>query len=412
MKNIHVLSLILCMHSTAYSMNLWDAVAKDQPKQNSLLTAEQEEELWRNLEKNLHNVPLKQNNQNAANVSQSVQKEDQPIAPKQNRYLKTRTPQKKSLLIPVTAKQNNQPALPDWKGMYSQLCIDYKNILKNKLEEYKKADISITPWSMHKLIKIGTTITKQNFLTLKSAIHTIRDEEGNVFLHHAVEKNDESTVSWLSLKSNGFYLSLHRNNGQTPFDLCIKKLLPEIPNDATKTATRKIFDILAKNILSSSKDRYLSQIIALQLKHKKYGTEFIVDQNLLQALIPSSPQKSLSNYYRDAQEEKDGYTFTHVFATQCKADDLFELVKKDQISFEKDKHNYTALDYALSALHSYIHNETNRAKFPDVCQKASCCVYILLNYAKELAQKGSQDVPADISDFGPCCEKHTLSKVI
>jgi hypothetical protein len=321
-----------------------------------------------------------------------------------------------SILLCIHSTGYGMHALPDWKGVHQQLCVNYQNILKNKLEEYKKADISITPWSMHKLIKIGTTITKQGFLTLKSTIHIIRDAEDSTFLHHAVEKNDESTVSWISSKSNGFYLSLHRKNGQTPFDLCIKKLLPEIPNDATKAATRKIFDILAKNIakniLSSMKDRCLSQIIALQLKHKKYGTEFIVDQNLLQALMPRTPQKSLSNYYRDAQEEKDGYTFTHVFATQCKADDLFELVKKDQISFEKDKHNYTALDYALSALHRYIHNETNRAKFPDVCQKASCCVYILLNYTKALAQKGSQDVPANMSDFGPCCEKHTLSKAI
>lgn len=174
-------------------MNLWDAIAKDQPKQNSLLTAEQEEELWRNLEKNLHNVPLKQNNQNAVNISQSVQKEDQSIAPKQNKYLKTRTPKQKLQLSPVTNKQNNQPALPYW-GMHSQLVNDYKNILKNKLEEYKKADISITPWSMHKLIKIGTAITKQNLLTLKSTIHTICDKEHNTFLHHAVEKNDESTA--------------------------------------------------------------------------------------------------------------------------------------------------------------------------------------------------------------------------
>ena len=140
-------------------MNLWDAIAKDQPKQNSLLTAEQEEELWRNLEKNLHNVPLKQNNQNAVNISQSVQKEDQSIAPKQNKYLKTRTPKQKLQLSPVTNKQNNQPALPYW-GMHSQLVNDYKNILKNKLEEYKKADISITPWSMDELVKVGQIITK------------------------------------------------------------------------------------------------------------------------------------------------------------------------------------------------------------------------------------------------------------
>ncbi len=311
------------------------------------------------------------------------------------------------LVLCTHSTTHGMHALPDWRGMHSQLCTDYKNILKNKLEEYKEADISITPWSMHKLVKIGTTITKQNFLTLKVAIHTICDKESNAFLHCAVEKNDESTVQWLSSGSNSFYFSRRGKNRQTPFDLCIKKLLPEIPNDATKATTRKIFNILTKKILSNERDRCLSQIIVLQLKHKKYGSEFRVNQYL---------ETSLSSYYQKAQEEKDGYTFTHVFATQCKADDLFELVKKDRISFKKDKHNYTALDYALSALHKYTQpqQETLITKFPHILQQASCCVYILLNYAKSLAQKGAQDVPdvSDMSDFGPCCEKHTLLKDI
>jgi len=312
-------------------------------------------------------------------------------------------------------------ALPDWRSVHRQLIGDYKKILRTKLEEYKDTDISITPWNMTKLLNIGETITKQDILNVKSILHTTYDNENNSFLHHAVEKNDESTVQWLAAQSNILYLSPHEKNGQTPFDLCIKKLLPEVPNNATKAITRKIFDILVKKVFLDEREHYLSQIIVLQLKHKKYGSEFKVDQYLLERLVvPHALKKTLSDYYRDAQrdaqEEKDGYTFTHVFATQCKADDLFELVKKDQVSFKKDKNNYTALDYALSALHKYIQpqQETDITQFPDVLQQASCCVYILLNYAKALAQRGIQNAPdvSDISDFGPCCEKHTLLKAI
>jgi hypothetical protein len=306
-------------------------------------------------------------------------------------------------------------ALPDWRSVHRQLIGDYKKILRTKLEEYKDTDISITPWNMTKLLNIGETITKQDILNVKSILHTTYDNENNGFLHHAVEKNDVSIVQWFAAQSNVSHLSPRGKNGQTPFDLCIKKLLPEVPNDATKAITRRIFDVLVRKTLSFKKEYYWSQISVLQLKHKKYGSEFKV--NLLEGLsLPDTIKKILSNYYRDAQEEKDGYTFTHVFATQCKADDLFELVKKDQISFKKDKHNYTALDYALSALHKYIQpqQETCITQFPDVLQQASCCVYILLNHAKALAQKEIQNAPdvSDISDFGPCCEKHTLLKAI
>ncbi|HLW72831.1 MAG TPA: hypothetical protein VKR54_02170, partial [Candidatus Babeliales bacterium] len=58
-----------------------------------------------------------------------------------------------SALICISAtlhamEQNNQLALPDWRGVHGQLIGDYKKILRTKLEEYKDTDISITPWNM------------------------------------------------------------------------------------------------------------------------------------------------------------------------------------------------------------------------------------------------------------------------
>ena len=249
-------------------------------------------------------------------------------------------------------EQNNQLALPDWKGMHNQLCTDYKNILKNKLEEYKNTDFSTTPLNMKKLLKIGTIITKfsPSYLMYEIFLNTC-DAQNNSFFHIAVEKNDISRAKWLSGKiGNGQYLTTN-NDGQTPFDLCIKKLLPyDVDNRASeRTIARQIFDIMLSDIgklriVPHLKEKCLTTIINLQLQWYGYGIPFNVDPDLLTKLLKAEKLEKepslISRLYREATLE-NGRTLTHVFVSHFKTDALFELVKKDQVSFAKD--NPTAL---------------------------------------------------------------------
>ena len=235
------------------------------------------------------------------------------------------------------ASQSVQLVLPDWKSMHNRLEDDYQGYLKNRLKEYKKTYIITTSWNMDELVKVGEVITKQDAATLKSVIYTTRDEEDNVFLHYAVEKNDESTVQWILSSRQDDYSLEKRKDGQTPFDLCIKKLLPEV-DEEKKVTVRKIFDMMLAHIAQyttsgNQKSSCLSQIIDLQLKYIRVGTEFIVEQDLLQKLVPNNSELSLSNYYQKAQDEK-GFTFAHALVED--PDKLFELIKKNYVSFAKD----------------------------------------------------------------------------
>jgi hypothetical protein len=317
-------------------------------------------------------------------------------------------------------EQNNQLALPDWKGIHNQLINDYKDILKTKLEEYKKSDISIAPLNMDELFKVGTIITKFNhsYLVYNLFLNT-HDKQTNSFFHIAVEKNDIPTVKWLSPRiMNNQYLTTN-NDGKTPFDLCIKKLLPyDIYKRASEIAiARQIFDIMLSGIGKLRinphlKEKCLTATINLQLNYAAYyGTPcFKVDPDLLTKLLKAERLEKepslISRFYKEAKNES-GSTFAHIFVLLLRPDELFKLVKKDHVSFAKDNRGQSALTWAINTLKIYTAKITTQA---EAFQRASCCVYILLNHAKSLAQKNILDVPADISDFGPCCEKHMLSK--
>ena len=249
-----------------------------------------------------------------------------------------------------------QLALPDWKGMRKQLIGDYSKHLRNRLEEYKKTDISIVPWEMNTLVNDGKTITKLDATELKRAIRSVRDSQYNCFLHIAVDKDDEKTVRWLCSARRSFDLFKGNSSGETPLGLCIKKLLPgTVDNVATQNIFTVLLNFATQWVLGGGvKISCLKSIIALQLAHAQNGSTFVIDQNMLQKLLPNYQQQSLSNYYKNAQDE-DGQTFAHAFSDN--PDKLFELVEKDYVSFAKDKQGRTALDYTVAHLQSFYNEK-------------------------------------------------------
>ncbi len=387
MKKMYILLISLCIQPAAYGNN--------------------------------HTVRMQQE------AARKQQEEAQRIAAQQEEAQRITALQRQNEKQPIISAQTNQIALPDWKRMHAQLCAGYQNILVDTLEEYKKADITVMPWNMDELMHVGALVTKfDHSAVLHALVLKTKDEQNDSFFHRAVEKNDVPTVQWLSSRiQNNQYLDTN-NDGQTPLDLCIKKLLPiDVYNRAQeRTLARKIFDIMLSaigklRIAPELKEKCLTSIINLQLQWRGYGIPFHVEQDLLTNLI--EPEKLeqepsfMNRLYREAKYSGDR-TFTHVFIAQSLPDDLFEWVKKGQVSFAKDASNHTALDYALLTLRGYTQDEIKRTKFLEHFKRVSCCVYILLNYARSLGVKEvqvtylSELYASDISDFGPCCEKHTL----
>lgn len=310
-------------------------------------------------------------------------------------------------------KHSNQ-LVPDWKDTREQLIATCKNNLSDRLKEYTKLYPVCDLWDMDKLITTGQTITKQDDETLKSYIYATRDEEGNTFFHYAAEKNYESTIDWfLSSGQNDGCLTV-RVNGQTPFELCINKLLPNVSHDETFITARNIFDKMLAYIVdmpeeiidTNRKERCLLSIIALKLAYVCKGSTFKVKRNLLQKLVPNalvpnalvSPRQelSLAYYYRQARDE-NGFTFAHALAGD--PDKLAQLAKKKYVSFAKNNAGFSALDCARLNLEAYTEGGTIEM---EVLKKLSDCVHILLSCAKNLEHDGTSDTEQE-----PSCDDHS-----
>lgn len=152
---------------------------------------------------------------------------------------------------PVQDDHLTQERAPDWQGTHKQLLNVYQDLLNRRLEEYKNTDIIQKPWNIDALVSAGRAITKQDDVTLKSIICATCDAVGNTFSHCAVEQDDEQTEKWCLSSAPDECCFAEREDGQTPFELCVNKLSPQVPH-ATRAITRTIFDTMFAHIASTN----------------------------------------------------------------------------------------------------------------------------------------------------------------
>jgi hypothetical protein len=192
---------------------------------------------------------------------------------------------------------------------------EYTKYAINKLEEYKKNGHI----DMNELVEMGHLITRPNNPTKQLLHQNIKDQNQNHFIHIATEKSDTSTVDWLFKNDdqNFIHMNAHR---EYPIDVCIKQLSPS----AFNSNARPIFDLIVRHTAKLSESKHddfkqlcLKKIIKLQLDYAKCGQNFIVDEELLQSLIPKTvlaQQPSfLSMMYQEITDE-DGNTLSSIIA--------------------------------------------------------------------------------------------------
>jgi len=237
-------------------------------------------------------------------------------------------------------------------------------------------------------------------------INSILDESKNTFTHIAICKADLSIVRWFDSTSCNYLAYGANSNGKEPIDLCIDQLLPGAP-EANKNTMHEILDVLTSEYdtyYSFSLDyrkKFLRKMVALQLEHKKQGTGFVLRDVLLTRFLKQNPKDqptiSLSEIYQEVMDHNKN-TYTHVVVQQHMPDELYDLIKKKYISFEKNGEEKTPLDLACEAFRHFTQNfnfiEANKDKF----NKVRCCFFMLLNYLK---LKHNQT-------FVQCCDKHVL----
>lgn len=311
----------------------------------------------------------------------------------------------------------DQPALalPNIRTIQETLHTDYKNYLKKQLEEYKANSICsvetlVTMGGKFQNIEVGLPLYPND--NIAHDIIDTADNQGNHFLHIAVEKEDIDSVRKLSQIKTHSVVSANKIN-QTPLDLCIAKLLSNTANhDNAKMMLEEILYRSAHISRSSVEhttylEESLKKVIHAQLIYKQQSKNLDISPILL-AKLTKSPiakdevKKALSPFYQQATNQADGNTFTHALVNLELADELHEWIQDGRVSFAQNHAGLTPVDIVLARFRSYLHNPELIDSDKEVFQKRKCCLFMLLEHLKNISQQSL------LKPFQQCCDLHRL----
>ena len=309
----------------------------------------------------------------------------------------------------TSEKRGVVQALPSWNSARQILKKDYKTYLQNRLEEYKKTDIDVTPINMDELVTMGVRITGYD---RTHEIGNIADEAHNRFIHIAIEKDDLPAVQWICANPKFIGTPINKK-GQSPLDLCIEKLTPCSIDQQKDSVTHKILYALIERTakvcspVNPYKTACLKKITALHLAYKQASHELDLTPELIRCLISAEKlaeeQAFLSTIYQETTDA-DGNTFTHVLVEKELADELFDWIKQGRVSFAKNKAQLTPVDTALANFRFFTQNvaliDGNTTSFA----RKKCCLFMLLNYLKIKSGQAAN------THFNHCCSNHIVTQ--
>lgn len=317
---------------------------------------------------------------------------------------------KKILLIPyilftITTLQGMNLDLIksiDYKSIEESLKNDYQEHLKSFLEEYKQTDC--TPENIDNILTMSSSMTGHKNLDY---IHFVKDDQQNTFLKIAIQKTDLPTVRWLIEQGNTKY---HTNQNHYDYvNLCVKQLSPET-DKAKKDTAYNILKTVVEPYKTLSMDKewrkyFIKEMVSLQLQHKKYRTNFIIEESLLTPFLTQGIEKTqidinLENIYQRVTDE-DGNTLTHIIVNLPDADELCQLIHKNYVSPLKNKEHLDALALAIKNFRVFSQDTSLFDRKPIDSMHARCCYFLLLAY---ITRKRNEN-PADCF----CCDKHAIT---
>lgn len=318
-----------------------------------------------------------------------------------------------SVISTVVYAMENKSVV-DYKAVHQQLRGFFKSYAIKQLKKYEEEDTI----DMNELIKVGDTVTKSKDVTAQLLHSDIKNEHDNRFIHIAVQKKDLTRVEWLLMKGDKNYVYINAAQ-EYPIDICIKQLQPKDSNDQSEQSmidsspkSRQIFDLLISHIAKlSDYDEFkilcLKKIVALKLKHKRCKSNFLIEKELLQSLVPGTLDQQLlvlSTIYKETVDDTDGSTLTHILVEQENPDELYELAKDDQISWMKNAKGRTASDIALARFLEAVEKIAVVGADEESMNKRGCCLYILMHCLRNIDKKKG----IAVTPLGNCCDKHVL----
>ncbi len=311
-------------------------------------------------------------------------------------------------------KPQKQELANPWKAIDCQvieksLTDDYHNYLKNRLEEYKKVDF--TPENMIHLISTGIFITGDKYIGLP--YNVIRDENNDTFHNIAVKQQNLPVINYC-VKGHGFHC-ITRDDFDLCLATCVKHLHPEKTDATEKTTAYEIIKTLCTkqgpnaSIFTlrekSCRENLIKQLILLQIKHKKYKSDFVIEDELIAQHLTSGENDQspivLTDMYQTVANKK-GNTLSHIVVELQNPDELHQLITKNYISPAINKTNDTVLDIALWHFQDFTHNISSLDAHKPQADQSRCCLFMLLSYIKS-KQNGILDKSQQ------CCDKHPIA---
>lgn len=286
---------------------------------------------------------------------------------------------------------------------------DGETYLNNRLHEYKK--VGSSPEQMNFIKDVYTLITGKLSDFYETITMAVSDDKQNTFLHHAICKGDLDIVLWLL--DNNCKSTLANSDGKTPIDTCIEQLLLSSDEDR-KIVTLKILDLLSKAYEPTDfSTACRKNCLKLDLEHKKNDTKPTLNECLTKRLLTqeyfgtNQDIKELVTLYQTVTDQ-DKNTFSHILVQKHSADELYDFITKDYISFAKNSAGKNPLDIAKENFKTYVSPNTpsnlTQSGIITLSQAKNfnptrCCMLMLINYVKKT--KGN-------SNFEQCCDKHTI----
>lgn len=298
----------------------------------------------------------------------------------------------------------------DYKKIEQTLHENYITYACKCLEEYKTTD-----YTPEKMWEIGR---KQKFMTGAKypslPYNAIRDKDGNNFIRIAVNKMDLPIVDWHVLKQGAHCIT------RKDFDYCIGQCVLQLKTMVSEDLQKKntaynILKILGTKqgnrasifVLNEKpcREHFIKQLILLQIKHKKYYTEFpSIEEEFIQQYTTAGDKDSSPIILKDMYQQivnNDGNTLSHLLVNLQNADELYDLIKKHYVSPTPNKAGKTILDLALHHFQMFTQDPSNFDTYPEKVKQSRCCLFMLLKYIK--LQNGIND-----SNY-TCCDKHVIT---
>jgi hypothetical protein len=287
---------------------------------------------------------------------------------------------------------------------------NYITYARKCLEEYKTANY--TPQNMSNIISMGHYITGHSYFPY----NCIRDENGDSFIRIAVNKLDLPMIDWQITKYGCHCIT------QEDFNYCIKQCINQMhPNKTAKNADEKniAYNILKILIAKQGKNSFyicdlktkqyrehlIKQLVLLQIKHTKYQSMCPIDKELLEeyTTIDDNDQSPilLKDMYQNITNKK-GNTLSHVTVESQNADELYQLMNKNYVSFAPNKAGKTIVDLALDHFQMFTQDVSNVTTLPEKAKLARCCLFMLLQYIKKTDSKA-------LNNEHKCCDKHVIT---